>query len=380
MSPWDRVWLDHTNLTHKRILVADNAVSAYKIDVMCTMMAGYDMVHGGVSESSTDEASRLWEEERISFRTSLFPTGQRRRPGKWPRGKLMDTEKEATEAKKFLSSFDKKTAAWKVQAEEAHKKISLLEKELQYRDAVNKLLSADIEVLTYAAKVPMGKEALALKQGFKDALIQVEFFQDPVKVNRSNVYPDQEIMFCCGGRPVIDYWFCFPYASDFLLCIFNSCRYMPRSEEISVECVKFESGLRPDIYQYMCVHEIRDFDTLVHKCRMFDDAGRVKANYYKAQNEKRGKSHGVGKPYNKDKGKKREDGGGSKPSLADVKCYRCGTLDAAVSNVKPKTYRKKGGSRIGDRRKALNDVTNKKTSSTYGSLISENEFNQRRYR
>lgn len=57
-----------------------------------------------------------------------------------------------------------KTAAWKVQAEEAHKKISLLEKELQYRDAVNKLLSADIEVLTYAAKVPMGKEALALKQ------------------------------------------------------------------------------------------------------------------------------------------------------------------------------------------------------------------------
>ncbi|RHN79281.1 hypothetical protein MtrunA17_Chr1g0175621 [Medicago truncatula] len=96
MSPWDRVWLDHTNLTHKRILVADNAVSAYKIDVMCTMMAGYDMVHGGVSESSTDEASRLWEEERISFRTSLFPTGQRRRPGKWPRGKYASLTKSSS--------------------------------------------------------------------------------------------------------------------------------------------------------------------------------------------------------------------------------------------------------------------------------------------
>lgn len=76
MSPWDRTWLDHMDLTHKRILVADNAVSAYKIDVLCTMMAGYDMVHEGVFESPADEASRLWKEDRIGFRTSLFPTGR----------------------------------------------------------------------------------------------------------------------------------------------------------------------------------------------------------------------------------------------------------------------------------------------------------------
>jgi hypothetical protein len=35
-------------------------------------------------------------------------------------------------------------------------------------------------------------------------------------------------------------------------------------------------------------------------------------------------------------------------------------IDAAVSKVKRKTHRKKDGSRIGGRRKALNDTTNKK--------------------
>jgi hypothetical protein len=100
-----------------------------------------------------------------------------------------------------------------------------LGKELQSRAAVNKLLSGDIEVLTYAVKFPTGKEALALKQalvsktsaeeeallqrewadevvalaeqcqgqGFEDSLVQVEFFQVPFKVDRSNVYPDQEV-------------------------------------------------------------------------------------------------------------------------------------------------------------------------------------------
>ena len=84
----------------------------------------------------------------------------------------------------------------------------------------------------------------------------------------------------------------------------------------------------------MCVQEIRDFDTLVHKCRMFDDAGKAKSNYYKAQGEKRGRGHGAGKPYSKDKGKKREAGGGSRPSLAEVKCFKCGAMGHYASDCK----------------------------------------------
>jgi hypothetical protein len=104
------------------------------------------------------------------------------------------------------------------------------------------------------------------------------------------------------------------------------CPYINVEDAMFLKCVKFESGLRQEIYQYMCVQEIRDFDTLVHKCRMFDDAGKAKVNYYKAVNDKKGKSHGFGKPYNKDKGKKKEVGGGSKPSLTDIRCFKCGTF------------------------------------------------------
>jgi len=46
---------------------------------------------------------------------------------------------------------------------------------------------------------------------------------------------------------------------------------------------------------------------------MFDGAGKVKANHYKALHDKKRKGHGFGKPYNNDKGKKKEVGGGSKP-------------------------------------------------------------------
>jgi len=58
--------------------------------------------------------------------------------------------------------------------------------------------------------------------------------------------------------------------------------YINAEDAVVSKCLKFENGLRPEIYQYICFHEIRDFDTLVHKYRMFDDAGKAKMNYYKA--------------------------------------------------------------------------------------------------
>jgi len=102
------------------------------------------------------------------------------------------------------------------------------------------------------------------------------------------------------------------------------CPYINAEDAMVSKCVKFENGLRPKIYPYICFHEIRGFDTLVRKCRMFDDAGKARMNYYKASNDKKGKGHEFGKPYNKDKGKKKDVGGGSKPNVAEVKCYKCG--------------------------------------------------------
>lgn len=50
------------DLNQRQKLVADSAISVYKIVVLCTMMAGYDMVLGGIPECSIDELSRLLEE------------------------------------------------------------------------------------------------------------------------------------------------------------------------------------------------------------------------------------------------------------------------------------------------------------------------------
>jgi len=112
------------------------------------------------------------------------------------------------------------------------------------------------------------------------------------------------------------------------------CPYINAEDAMVSKCVKFENGLRSEIYQYICFHEIRDFDTLVHKCRMFDDARKAKMNYYKAVSDKKGKGHGNGKPYNKDKGKRKDDGGGSKVNVAEVKCFKCGVFGHFASDCK----------------------------------------------
>jgi hypothetical protein len=57
------------------------------------------------------------------------------------------------------------------------------------------------------------------------------------------------------------------------------CPFINAGDAIVSKCVKFESGLRPEIYQYVSMLEIRDFDTLVNKCRIFDDTGKAKLNH-----------------------------------------------------------------------------------------------------
>jgi len=63
------------------------------------------------------------------------------------------------------------------------------------------------------------------------------------------------------------------------------CPYINAEDAMVSKYVKFENCLRLEIYQYICFQEIRDFDILVDKCRMFDDAGKARMNYYKAMND-----------------------------------------------------------------------------------------------
>ncbi|MCI80131.1 cellular nucleic acid-binding protein, partial [Trifolium medium] len=59
-------------------------------------------------------------------------------------------------------------------------------------------------------------------------------------------------------------------------------------------CVKFESGLRPDIKQLIGFSEIRDFPTLMTKARICDEDGKAKTSYYKAMNDRKGKGNASG--------------------------------------------------------------------------------------
>ncbi|GAU10407.1 hypothetical protein TSUD_417730 [Trifolium subterraneum] len=111
------------------------------------------------------------------------------------------------------------------------------------------------------------------------------------------------------------------YAAKFeSLCAFSPHYNSPEAE--NDKCVKFESGLHPDIKHIIGFVEIRNFTTLVAKARICDEDGKTKSNYFKAV---RGKSQDRAKPYEV-KGKGSARGGKGKEKVNGDKCYRCGKI------------------------------------------------------
>ncbi|GAU51023.1 hypothetical protein TSUD_411670 [Trifolium subterraneum] len=111
------------------------------------------------------------------------------------------------------------------------------------------------------------------------------------------------------------------YAAKFeSLCAFSPHYNTPEAE--NDKCVKFESGLRPDIKHIIGFAEIRNFTTLVAKARICDEDGKAKNNYFKAV---RGKNQDRAKPYEV-KGKGSARSGKGKEKVDGDKCYRCGNI------------------------------------------------------
>jgi len=68
--------------------------------------------------------------------------------------------------------------------------------------------------------------------------------------------------------------------------LFRFCPYINVEGADESKCIKFESGLRPEIYQYVEFHEIGDVATLVKNYRIFDEASNAKTSFYKMVNDK----------------------------------------------------------------------------------------------
>ncbi|MCI26687.1 cellular nucleic acid-binding protein, partial [Trifolium medium] len=100
------------------------------------------------------------------------------------------------------------------------------------------------------------------------------------------------------------------------------------------KCVKFESGLRPDVKHFIGFSEIRDFPTLLNKSRICDEDGRAKTNYYKAVNDKKRKGQDRGKPYGDKNRKGGESSGGKKKNIGH--CFRCGEMGHKISECPQK--------------------------------------------
>ncbi|MCI40174.1 cellular nucleic acid-binding protein, partial [Trifolium medium] len=95
------------------------------------------------------------------------------------------------------------------------------------------------------------------------------------------------------------------------------------------KCVKFESGLHPEVKHLIGFSEIGNFPTLVNKSRICDEDWRAKTNYYKAMNDNKRKGQDRGKPYGDKHKKGGESSGGNKKGGGN--CFKCGEVGHKIA-------------------------------------------------
>ncbi|XP_050895511.1 uncharacterized protein LOC127102149 [Lathyrus oleraceus] len=67
-------------------------------------------------------------------------------------------------------------------------------------------------------------------------------------------------------------------------------KFFPHYNGVEVggsKCIKFESGLRPEIKQFIGYQKILQFSILVNKCHIYDEDNRAKFIHYKSVSNKR---------------------------------------------------------------------------------------------
>lgn len=102
----------------------------------------------------------------------------------------------------------------------------------------------------------------------------------------------------------------------------------------------FESGLRPEIKQFIGYQEICQFPVLVNKCCIYDEDNHARSAYYKSVSDGKSGNHNHSKPYVSIDGKgkqkflqKSNDGtshsGGGVATL--IKCFKYMVTDHHAS-------------------------------------------------
>ncbi|XP_050920194.1 uncharacterized protein LOC127137814 [Lathyrus oleraceus] len=110
-----------------------------------------------------------------------------------------------------------------------------------------------------------------------------------------------------------------------------------------LKCIKFESGLLPEIKQFIGYQEILRFAVLVNKCMIYNEYSRAISAHYKSASKKNSGNQFCGKLYltSDDKGKEKfqqKSAGGKEISCAGahnpIKCFKWGELGHRANECK----------------------------------------------